>query len=42
MEKQQEDDYPKHGVAPTDPETGFPELHWGTLRSNYLRELELL
>ena len=21
MEKQQEDDYPKHGVAPTNPET---------------------
>ena len=26
MEKQQDNDYPKHGVAPTDPETGLPEL----------------
>ena len=26
MEKQQEDDYPKHGVAPTDLETGLREL----------------
>ena len=26
MENQQEDDYPKHGVAPTDPETGLREL----------------
>ena len=32
MEKQQEDNYPKHGIAPTDPETGLPGLHWGTLR----------
>ena len=22
----QDNDYPKHGVAPTDPETGLPEL----------------
>ena len=26
MEKQQNNDYPKHGVTPTDPETGLPEL----------------
>ena len=26
MEKQQDNDYPKHGVAPTDPKTGLPEL----------------
>ena len=26
MEKQQEDDYPKHGIAPYGPETGLPEL----------------
>ena len=26
MEKQQEDDYPKHGVGPTDPETGDREV----------------
>ena len=26
MEKQQEDDYPNHGVAPTDPETVDSEV----------------
>ena len=26
MEKQQDNDYPKHDVAPTDLETGLPEL----------------
>ena len=26
MEKQQDNDYPKHGVAPIDPETGLPDL----------------
>ena len=26
MEKQQDNDYPKYGVAPTDRETGLPEL----------------
>ena len=26
MEKQHEDDYPKYGIAPYDPETGLPEL----------------
>ena len=26
MEKQQEDDYPKHDVAPTDPETVDQEV----------------
>jgi hypothetical protein len=26
MKKQQKDDYPEHGIRPTDPETGGGEL----------------